>query len=161
MAEGLSSVIISDEDLKRVDDYLAQTLADSQAKHILLSDRSGQLITKHGSISRRDASNICALSAGLFSATNELAKLLGEKEFTVTFHQGEETNIHISLLVPQVLLIIVFDNSAPVGAIRFWSKKIHSEISPFLKNVTITKEKKLEEKEGLEEEIENKLENLF
>jgi len=100
MAEGLSSIVISDEDLKRVDDYLAQTLADSQAKNILLIDRSGQLITKHGSISRRDASNISALSAGLFSATNELAKLLGEKEFTVTFHQGEEANIHISLLVP-------------------------------------------------------------
>ncbi|MGB9749389.1 MAG: roadblock/LC7 domain-containing protein [Caldisericia bacterium] len=161
MAEGLVSVVISDEDLKRIDDYLAQTLADSQAKNILLTDRSGQLITKHGSISRRDASNISALSAGLFSATNELAKLLGEKEFTVTFHQGEEANIHISLLVPQILLVIVFDNRAPIGAIRFWSKKISSEISPFLKNVQTVKDRKIEEKEGFEEEIENKLDNLF
>jgi len=45
MAEGLSSIVISEEDLRRVDDYLAQTLADSQAKNIYLIDRSGQLIT--------------------------------------------------------------------------------------------------------------------
>jgi len=142
MAEGLSSIVISDEDLKRVDDYLAQTLADSQAKNILLIDRSGQLITKHGSISRRDASNISALSAGLFSATNELAKLLGEKEFTVTFHQGEEANIHISLLVPQILLVIIFDNRAPIGAIRFWSKKNIFRNFTFFEKCSNSKRKK-------------------
>jgi len=103
MAEGLSSIVISEEDLRRVDDYLAQTLADSQAKNILLIDRSGQLITKHGSISRRDASNISALSAGLFSATNELAKLLGEKSLLLRFIKERKQTFHISLLVPQIL----------------------------------------------------------
>ncbi len=161
MAEGMSSIVISDEDLKRIDDYLSQTLADSQAKNILLSDRSGQLITKHGGVSKGDALNIAALAAGLFSATNELAKLLGEKEFTVTFHQGEEANIHISLLVPQVLLVIVFDNRAPVGAIRFWAKKIGAEIVPYLKNITEKPPESTIQKEEMESEVEKKLDSLF
>jgi len=139
MAEGMSSIVISDEDLKRIDD-----LSLRRQRQMCIRDR-----------------NIAALAAGLFSATNELAKLLGEKEFTVTFHQGEETNIHISLLVPQVLLVIVFDNRAPVGAIRFWAKKIGAEIVPYLKNITEKPPESTIQKEEMESEVEKKLDSLF
>lgn len=135
MADRLTNLVISENELREIDEYLAKTLIDSQAKHIFLVDKSGQLISKHGPATRQSASAIAALSAGVYAATNELARQIGESEFTITFHQGSENNIHISLLSPEALLIMIFDNRAPIGAIRFWAKKISSALEPVMERM--------------------------
>jgi len=135
MGERLTDLIISENELREIDEYLAKTLIDSQAKHIFLVDKSGQLISKHGPATRSAASAIAALSAGVYAATNELARQIGETEFTITFHQGNENNIHISLLTQESLLIMIFDNRAPIGAIRFWAKKIGTALTPVIERM--------------------------
>ncbi|HNW31696.1 MAG TPA: roadblock/LC7 domain-containing protein, partial [Caldisericia bacterium] len=136
MGERLTNLVISENELREIDEYLAKTLIDSQAKHIFLVDKSGQLISKHGSATRQAASAIAALSAGVYAATNELARQIGENEFTITFHQGSENNIHISLLTQETLLIMIFDNRAPIGAIRFWAKKISTALTPVIERMS-------------------------
>ena len=97
------------------------------------------------------------MAAGVFSATNELAKLLGEHEFTLTFHQGKETNIHISLVDPLILLAVIFDNKAPIGAIRFWAKKISGSIKPVLEKMASgpRQEPYQDLRKGLQDEIDD------
>ena len=136
MGERLTNLVISENELREIDEYLAKTLIDSQAKHIFLVDKSGQLISKHGSATRQAASAIAALSAGVYAATNELARQIGENEFTITFHQGSENNIHISLLTQETLLIMIFDNRAPIGAIRFWAKKSSTALTPVIERMS-------------------------
>jgi len=75
------------------------------------------------------------LAAGVYAATNELARQIGETEFTITFHQGSENNIHISLLTQESLLVMIFDNRAPIGAIRFWAKKISAVLVPIIERM--------------------------
>lgn len=135
MGERLTNLVISENELREIDEYLAKTLIDSQARHIFLVDKSGQLISKHGPATRQAASAIAALSAGVYAATNELARQIGENEFTITFHQGAENNIHISLLTTETLLIMIFDNRAPIGAIRFWAKKICTALTPVIERM--------------------------
>ncbi|HOO96495.1 MAG TPA: roadblock/LC7 domain-containing protein [Caldisericia bacterium] len=135
MGEKLTNLVISENELREIDEYLAKTLIDSQAKHIFLVDKSGQLVSKHGPATRQAASAIAALSAGVYAATNELARQIGENEFTITFHQGSENNIHISLLTQESLLIMIFDNRAPIGAIRFWAKKICTTLIPVVERM--------------------------
>ena len=55
---------------------------------------------------------ISALVAGSFAATKEMARLLGEDEFTAMFHQGERDNIQLSLVGDRTLLTILFDGIA-------------------------------------------------
>lgn len=130
---------------------------DSQAKDIILLNKSGELLAKSGAVTQESAVAVSALAAGVFSATNELAKLLGEHEFTLTFHQGTETNIYISLVDPLILLAVIFDNKAPIGAIRFWAKKISASIKPVLEKMTVgpRQEPSQDLRKGLQDEIDN------
>lgn len=162
MEEGRLSkfqIVFTEEETQRIDNIFGEYLAESEAKDIVLLNKSGELLAKSGDITSDVAVTVSALAAGVFSATNELARILGEKEFTITFHQGQETNIHISLITENMLLSVIFDNRAPVGAIRFWAKKIGNSIKEIIENAekrSTTSEKKIEEK------IEDKdIDNLF
>jgi len=153
----LSSLVITKEDIETIDELFSQYLVDSQAKDIILLNKSGELLAKSGAVTRESAVAVSALAAGVFSATNELAKLLGEQEFTLTFHQGRETNIHISLVDPMILLAVIFDNKAPIGAIRFWAKKISGSIKPVFEKMAAgpRQEASQDLKKGLQDEIDN------
>ncbi len=152
-------IVFTEEEIQKIDNIFGEYLAESEAKDIVLLNKSGELLAKSGDITSDVAVTVSALAAGVFSATNELARILGEKEFTITFHQGQETNIHISLITENMLLSVIFDNRAPVGAIRFWAKKIGNSIKEIIESAekrSATSEKKLEEK------IEDKdIDNLF
>ncbi len=153
----LSSLVITKEDIDTINGLFSQYLIDSQAKDFILLNKSGELLAKSGTVTQESAIAVSALAAGVFSATNELAKLLGEREFTLTFHQGTETNIHISLVSPLILLAVIFDNKAPIGAIRFWAKKIASSIRPILDRMTEAPRQKPSQdlRQGLHDEIDN------
>lgn len=160
MEEGRLSkiqIVFTEDELRKIEQLFGEYLAESEAKDIVLLNKSGELIAKIGDITSDVAVTVSALAAGVFSATNELARILGEKEFTITFHQGQETNIHISLITESILLSVIFDNRAPVGAIRFWAKKIGTSIKEIIESAekrAITEESKVEEK-FLEEDIDN------
>ncbi|MCD6426943.1 MAG: roadblock/LC7 domain-containing protein [Caldisericaceae bacterium] len=157
------AIILNEDESRQINEMFGEYLADSEAKDIILLNKSGELIAKSGDITSDAAVMVSALAAGVFSATNELARLLGEKEFTITFHQGKETNIHISLITQSVLLAIIFDNHAPIGAIRFWAKKIGNSVKDIVKKA----EKRSAEQqqkvtpEGFGNDIKNEIDNLF
>lgn len=153
----LSSLVITKEDIETIDELFSQYLVDSQAKDIILLKKSGELLAKSGAVTRESAVGLSASAAGVFSATNELAKLLGEREFTLTFHQGKDTNIHISLVDPLILLAVIFDSKVPIGAISFWAKKISGSIRPVLEKMASSprQEPSQDLSKGLQDEIDN------
>ncbi len=156
-------IVLNEEESREIDEMFGEYLADSEAKDIILLNKSGELIAKSGDITSDAAVMVSALAAGVFSATNELARLLGEKEFTITFHQGKETNIHISLITPSVLLAIIFDNHAPIGAIRFWAKKIGNSVKDIVKKAekrSAEQQQKVTPK-GFGNDIKDEIDNLF
>jgi len=85
--------------------------------------------------------------------------LLGEKEFTITFHQGQETNIHISLITQNALLAMIFDNKLPIGAIRFWAKKTGAEIKSVIEEAE--KRASSQSQKVINEDIGKDIEDLF
>jgi predicted regulator of Ras-like GTPase activity (Roadblock/LC7/MglB family) len=162
MEEGKLSklqITFTEEEMKKVEDYFGEYLIESEAKDIVLLNKSGELLAKSGDITSDVAVTVSALAAGVFSATNELARILGEKEFAVTFHQGQETNIHISMITTNVLLAIIFDNRAPMGAIRFWAKRVGKSIKDIIKKAEQRPPK--EGPKGLKEDLKKEIDNLF
>ena len=63
------------------------------------------------------------------AATGGIAKLLKEKEFTGQFHEGEHTNIHISLVAQRVILVILFDERSSLGLVRLRVRKAAEELA--------------------------------
>src|SRR5262249_54563326 len=69
-----------------------------------------------------------SLTAGNVAATDGLAKLIGEKEFSILFHEGERDNIHISLVAQRVILVVIFDDRSSLGLVRLRVKKASQEL---------------------------------
>lgn len=108
------------EQIALVDRVIAELLTKSGAKSAFLIDKDGHLITKGGEPGEFDPDTISALVAGAFAATKEMARLLGEREFSALFHQGERDNIQLSLVGERAILTVLFDDSTTLGMVRLY-----------------------------------------
>ena len=124
------------EDIDRIDKMLAEFLRLSGAKCALLIDKEGHLVTKRGELRTIDIDTISALVAGSFAATKEMARLLGEDEFTAMFHQGERDNIQLSLVGDRTLLTILFDDRTTVGMVRLYAGETAKKLADIYKEAT-------------------------
>jgi hypothetical protein len=63
----------------------------------------------------------------------------------------------ISLVDPLILLAVIFDNKAPIGAIRFRAKKISGSIKPALEKMVSGPRQELSQdlRKGLQDEVDN------
>ena len=67
--------------------------------------------------------------AGNIAASGGLAKLIGEDEFPVHFHQGDRDNVHITLVAQRVILVVIFDERSSLGLVRLRVKKANTALS--------------------------------
>ena len=118
------------EDLIRdVNRVLREFLKLSGAKCAFLIDVEGHMVTRQGATKDIDVDTISALVAGSFAATKEMARLLGEDEFSVMFHQGKTDNIQLSLVGNRTLLTVIFDDSTTVGMVRLYASQTSKRLS--------------------------------
>jgi len=117
------------DDVDKIDKLLSEFLRLSGAKCALLIDKEGHLVTKRGEMRTIDIDTISALVAGSFAATKEMARLLGEDEFTAMFHQGERDNIQLSLVGDRTLLTILFDDRTTVGMVRLYASETAKKLA--------------------------------
>lgn len=110
------------EDLIRdVNRILREFLKRANAKCALLIDREGHLVTKQGVTREFDMDTLSALVAGSFAATKEMARQLGEDQFSTMFHQGKTDSIQLKLVGDRTLLTVIFDEATTVGMVRLYS----------------------------------------
>ncbi len=81
-----------------------------------------------GETEHLDTTSLASLTAGNIAATGGLAKLIGEKEFSILFHEGEKDNIHISIVGGRVILVVIFDQRSSLGLVRLRVKKASDEL---------------------------------
>lgn len=122
-------LVMYEEEFQKINSILDRLLRESNSKGIFLVDRNGQLIANCGDNDHIDSTALASLTAGNIAATGGLAKLLGEKEFTVLFHEGERDNIHISLVHSRVILVVIFDERSSLGLVRLRVKKAGEDLA--------------------------------
>jgi predicted regulator of Ras-like GTPase activity (Roadblock/LC7/MglB family) len=116
------------EDVDKINAVLDEFLSASQARAALLIDSEGHLVTKKGMTSSFDSDSLSALVAGSFASTRELARILGETEFSVIFHQGRNENIQISSVAERALLVTIFDDRTTVGMVRIYCQEVTQQL---------------------------------
>ena len=112
-----------EEEYQQIKDTLQRLQVDSNSKIVFLVDKNGQQIAAQGDMKGVDATSLASLTAGNVAATDGLAKLIGEKEFSILFHEGERDNIHISLVAQRVILVVIFDEKSSLGLVRLRVKR--------------------------------------
>ena len=124
-----SSLVMYDEEYQRILTLLEKLLRESNSKVIFLVDKNGQLIAATGETENLDTTSLASLTAGNIAATGGLAKLIGEKEFSILFHEGEKDNIHISIIGGRVILVVIFGQRSSLGLVRLRVKKASNDLA--------------------------------
>ncbi len=130
-----------EEEFSRIDEELQKLYAQTNAMVVFLVDKNGQLIASAGDTQNIDTTSLASLTAGNIAATGGIARLLGEKEFTILFHEGEKDNIHISLIGQRVILVVIFDKRSSLGLVRLRVKKASEALVTIFSDITSKSEK--------------------
>ena len=161
----LSNLVLYEEDFAKIDEEIKRLYQQTNAKLVFLVDRDGQLITACGDKQDLDTTSLASLTAGNIAATGGMAKLIGEKEFSILFHEGERDNIHISIVGKRVILVIIFDQRSSLGLVRLRVKKSSEVLTRIFEEIQQQKERHGKETEGigspLEEITDEDIDRLF
>jgi predicted regulator of Ras-like GTPase activity (Roadblock/LC7/MglB family) len=111
---------------------LRKLLSDSYAKVVFLVDKNGTLLASVGETEGFDTTSLASLAAGNIAATGGLANLIGEKEFSILFHEGERDNMHISVVADRLILVVVFDRRSSVGLVRLRVRRASGDLGKVL-----------------------------
>ncbi len=118
MSFGATSWSLSEADHAAIGQLLQRFLFDSKAKCALLVDRSGQLVTHGGERPAFDVTAFATLAAADFAANDQLARLVGERDFSTLFHQGERESMLLADVAHRVILVVLFDNRTTLGMVK-------------------------------------------
>jgi predicted regulator of Ras-like GTPase activity (Roadblock/LC7/MglB family) len=122
-------MVMYEEEFHKISAVIDKLVKDANAKVVFLVDKNGQMIAACGEVENLDTTSLASLTAGNIAATGGLAKLLGEKEFSILFHEGERDNLHISLIGQRVILVVIFDDRSSLGLVRLRVKKAGEELA--------------------------------
>jgi predicted regulator of Ras-like GTPase activity (Roadblock/LC7/MglB family) len=124
-----TQLVMYDEDYRKILAVIQKLVRDANAKGIFVVDKNGQLIAEAGEVRGIDTTSLASLTAGSIAATGGLAKIIGEEDFPVHFHQGQRDNLHITLVAKRVILVVVFDDRSSLGLVRLRVKKAGAELA--------------------------------
>ncbi|MBP1601064.1 MAG: cell polarity determinant GTPase-activating protein MglB, partial [Acidobacteria bacterium] len=74
-------------------------------------------------------------AAANLAATQELARLVGETEFSIIFHQGRYRSIHVSDVAKRFSLVLVFDDSISLGVVRWKVKRATASLEEIFRGL--------------------------
>lgn len=121
MPPGAARWTFTEHDARAVTASLQQLLRESHARCALLVDRAGQLVVTVGEAPAHagfDATAFASLTAADYAANDQLARLLGERDFATLFHQGERESMFLADVARRVILVVLFDTRTTLGLVR-------------------------------------------
>jgi predicted regulator of Ras-like GTPase activity (Roadblock/LC7/MglB family) len=130
---------VTRDDVNKLNRTLVELLERSESIGCVVCDYSGYVIAQQGTQSY-DPTLISALGAGVFAASRELARILGEDNFSSVFHQGERRSIYICSVTADVLLVIIFSNEGSVGLVKLYALPAAKAVAATLEEVRVREE---------------------
>jgi predicted regulator of Ras-like GTPase activity (Roadblock/LC7/MglB family) len=141
-------LIMYADELQRLEEALRRLRHDANARAVFLIDKSGQEISSAGEVDQFDTTSLASLTAGNVAATDSLAKLIGEREFSVLFHEGQQDHIHISIVAKRAILLVIFDDRSSLGLVRLRVKRASAEMERIFEAITEKAEKGFDASSG-------------
>jgi predicted regulator of Ras-like GTPase activity (Roadblock/LC7/MglB family) len=149
------------EDIEIIGKTLLVFLKNANAGCALLVDKDGHLVTKEGESRTYDMDTISALVAGSFAATKQMAKLLGEEEFALMFHQGKKDNIQLSLVGERTILAVIFDDRTTLGMVRLYSSQVSAKLGQVFSDISARKSEGEKISQEFGQAARGKLDDIF
>ena len=161
MTAGTANWSFTQDDFTSITESLKRFLGETKSLCALLVDRSGQLVTTVGEAPGLDTTTFASLTAADYSANDQLAKLVGEKDFTSLFHQGDKGSIYVADIARRLLLVIIFDSRTTVGLVRLRMKDEIEELTLLIDRVFSRGRDGAEPRAHLLEGADDEIDKLF
>lgn len=155
------SFILYEEEITSINAVLNKMLKGADAKCALLVDKDGHLITRQGFTHSLDTTALGALLAGSFASTKEIARLVGEPEFSVLFHQGKKDHIHMSIVGERSILVVIFDDRTTIGMVRLYAKEGAQELARIFDTIKDQDARSSELSGDFADQAQSKLDDIF
>ncbi len=122
-----------EEDMRRIDGALGDLLAKSEATSALVLDKGGFLITQCGDTRRFDTTTLGALAAAMYAATQGIASLVGEIDFSSVYQQGDNFSLLVNNVDEHCLLLVIFRAQISVGAVKYYALNTIAQLAEQLR----------------------------
>lgn len=153
-------LVMYEEELQLITQLCDALHRDANAQAVLVIDKNGQAIAQAGEVETLDVTSLSSLTAGNVAATGGIANLLKEKEFAGQFHEGERTNVHISIVGGRVILLVLFDERSSLGLVRLRVRKASAALGDVLE-VLVQKSESQQQPSVFAEITDDDIDNLF
>jgi len=121
-----------EEDIGELNSVLQELLIKSDAGSTLIIDKGGFIITQCGRGLEFDTMTLAALSAASYAATEGIAQVIGEHNFSSVYQQGDTFSILVNNVDEFCLLAVIFKATLSVGAVKYYAadtiKKIAAQL---------------------------------
>lgn len=149
------------EELQRINRLLHDFVAEAGARCALLLDRAGRPLTAFGETGDLDETSFASLAAADFDASDQLAGLLGEDEFTALYHQGVHGSMYLSEIAGVAILAAVFDRRTTLGMVRLKTRQVIPQLVAFLAEIGAKPEGGQRLDEGFADDAVSEIDRLF
>ncbi len=115
----MADLVLTVEAQKNATALIENHLIKAGVSSVLLIDGAGNVLANCGDGSNDiDAISLAALAAASLGATSQIAKLIGEEDFSLLFHKGKKGNIHFGRLGADLILVTIFSDDVSLGLVR-------------------------------------------
>ncbi len=148
---------IYEEDYWAINSELKELLKNSNSQSVLLIDKTGQMISSVRIEPEFDLMSFSSLCAADFEANRQLAKLIGEDDFSTLYHQGSDESMYLAKVASSVILVVLFNKRTTLGLVRLRVKKAVEGLNTVLSSVYEKLEYENEELKEFDEEFTDEL----
>src|SRR5262245_6858144 len=125
-------MVMYDEEAQQIQLICDRLAREANAKAVLCIDKNVQPIAQPCDTEQLDVTSLSSLTAGNVAAADGIARLLAAKEFSGQFHEGQKTNVHLSIDAAGVILVVLFDERSSLGLVRLRVRKASEELARIL-----------------------------
>lgn len=118
-----------EEDIRQIDASLDDLLTKSEATAAVVIDKGGFIITQCGDVRRFDVTTLGALAAAMYAATQGIASLVAELNFSSVYQQGENFSLLVHNVDEHCLLVVIFKAQISVGAVKYYAVNTITQVA--------------------------------
>jgi predicted regulator of Ras-like GTPase activity (Roadblock/LC7/MglB family) len=126
----VADMILTADAVGGVKSIINDKLISENVQTVLVIDGAGNILAHCGQDTDGvDALSLAALTAANFGATSQIAKLIGENDFSLLYHKGEKANIHFARLGGEMILVSIFGDDVSLGLVRVRVDELAADIN--------------------------------
>lgn len=124
------------DDLTVFDRVLQDLIKKSEAMLVMIVEKAGYLIHQYGSSESLDTTTLATLGSNAFNATQFMAQLVNEPNFTSMYQQGETYSTLILNIDENCLLVLIFGTQQTVGSMKYYAAPAVKQVAAQIKVAT-------------------------